>query len=358
MTDNQPAGMGRRGFLRTAGIGIPGMTAFGCASRKSAGPKPGKFYTTAPGESRVAFTTGNERISNLLAVLKPFEKEIRAGIQGKQVVIKLNCVGQKGSLLMVTHPDAVRAVLDFLTPLTKERILIAESAVQQPNAPRWDEVYGYRDLERSFNAKVVELNNDSTTEQWILDASFRPVGIRVINTLLDPNNYVISLTRLKTHNSVVATLTLKNVVMGAPLKINQQNINEKQKMHASGKTPQLINLNLFRLGQQVRPDFAILDGFECVEGNGPADGTPVDHRIALAGPDFLAVDRLGVELMGIPFEDVGYLNFCASAGLGQADISKIRVIGPDWRPHIRKYKLHDNIERQLKWKKELILKEG
>ncbi len=282
MTAIQAPKINRRGFFRSSGLGIPGAVVFGCATRGAAGPKQGKSYTLAPEESRVAFTTGNDRISNLLTVLKPFEKDIRAGMRGKRAVVKLNCVGQQGNLLMVTHPDAVRAVLDFISPMTKERILIAESAVQQPGAPRWDEVYGYRDLERSYNATVVELNNDDATEQWILDAGFRPVRIRVINTLLDPNNYVISLTRLKTHNSVVATLTLKNVVMGAPLKINRQNINEKQKMHASGKTPQLINLNIFRLGQQVRPDFAVLDGFECVEGNGPADGTPVDHRVALA----------------------------------------------------------------------------
>ncbi|HYW47476.1 MAG TPA: DUF362 domain-containing protein [Bryobacteraceae bacterium] len=43
----------------------------------------------------------------------------------------------------------------------------------------------------------------------------------------------------------------------------------------------------------------IVDGFEGMEGNGPASGTPVPHRIALASTDFLAVDRVGLECMGI-----------------------------------------------------------
>ncbi len=351
---------GRRDFIKEMCAGSAGMMLgmiglSGCSSHFGNGPKLQKTFSANPGKSRVAFTKGNDRRDNITTVLKPFEKEIREGIQGKQIVIKLNCVGQEGKLLMVTHPDAVRAVLDFLKPMTDRNIIVAESAVQNPGAPRWDEVYGYKTLENEYNVKIVEMNNEPTTYHWILDNNLYPVKIRVINTLLDPNNYVISLTRLKTHNSVVVTLTLKNVVMGAPIKIPRLKVNEKAKMHAGGKTPKLINFNIFLLAQKVRPDFAVLDGFECVEGNGPAHGTPLDHRIALAGPDFLSVDRIGTELMGIPFEDVGYLNYCATGELGQANLPKIKIIGPDIKEHIIKYKLRDNIEKQLKWKDELIM---
>ncbi len=351
---------GRRDFIKKISAGSAGMMLGaigmnGCSASFRSGPKLQKTFSAYTGESRVAFTKGNDRRDNLTTVLKPFENEIREGIKGKQIVIKLNCVGQEGKLLMVTHPDAVRALLDFLKPMTDRKIIVAESAVQNPGAPGWEEVYGYKALESEYNAKIVELNNEPTTYHWILNNNLYPIKIRVINTLLDPNNYVISVTRLKTHNSVVATLTLKNVVMGAPLKIPRLKVNDKAKMHAGGKTPKLINFNLFLMAQKVRPDFTVLDGFECVEGNGPANGTPVDHRIALAGPDFLSVDRIGTELMGIPFEDVGYLNYCATGELGQADRSRIKIIGPDIKDHIIKYKLHDNIEKQQKWNDELIL---
>jgi hypothetical protein len=36
---------------------------------------------------------------------------------------------------------------------------------------------------------------------------------------------------------------------------------------------------------------------------------PVDHRIALAGEDVVAVDSMCSRLMGIPLEKVGYLNY-------------------------------------------------
>jgi hypothetical protein len=64
----------------------------------------------------------------------------------------------------------------------------------------------------------------------------------------------------------------------------------------------------------------------------------------------VAVDRVALELMGIPFGDVGYLTYCARAGRGQGDLTKIRVLGPDLRDHVRKYRLHENIARQMTWK--------
>ena len=90
-------------------------------------------------------------------------------------------------------------------------------------------------------------------------------------------------------------------------------------------------------------------------GNGPAHGTPVDHKVALAGPDYVSVDRIGSELMGIPWENIGYLNYCADTGLGQGDRSKIDIIGQNVKKHVIKYKLHDSIERQYKWKDDLLL---
>ena len=60
------------------------------------------------------------------------------------------------------------------------------------------------------------------------------------------------------------------------------------------------------MSRQLHPHLAVIDGFEGMEGNGPNDGTPVDHRVCIAGLDWLAADRVGIELMGIDFANVGY----------------------------------------------------
>ena len=94
----------------------------------------------------------------------------------------------------------------------------------------------------------------------------------------------------------------------------------------------------------------MIDGFEGMEGNGPTRGTPVDHRVCVVGRDWLAADRVAVELMGIDFAKIGYLNFCADAGLGQADLKKIEVLGEPIVRHVKQYRLADSIEKQLIWR--------
>jgi len=46
-------------------------------------------------------------------------------------------------------------------------------------------------------------------------------------------------------------------------------------------------------------------------------------HVALAGPDYLAVDRVSIETMGIPAHAVGYMQVRRELGLGQFDLSKI-----------------------------------
>ena len=59
--------------------------------------------------------------------------------------------------------------------------------------------------------------------------------------------------------------------------------------------------------------------------------------------------------MGIPWEYLGYLNYCETAWLGQADRSKIKIIGKNPMDHVIKYRLHDNIDWQLSWMDDLVV---
>jgi uncharacterized protein (DUF362 family) len=149
------------------------------------------------------------------------------------------------------------------------------------------------------------------------------------------------------------TAGTKNMVMAAPLNIPAINgspqMRYKRRMHAGG--PRWLNYNMFLVAKQVRPNFTVIDGVEGMQGNGPVNGFSVDHRIALAGDDVLAVDSLCAKLMGIPIEDIGYLNYCAAGGLGIIDYEKTDVIGgKDPNQYVIPYKLHDMIAKQLEWK--------
>jgi uncharacterized protein (DUF362 family) len=338
----------RRGFLRGIALGAAGL-ALGTATSvaKTAAP-------SGTGMSRVSFATGTERRAMIRQVLQPFEKEIREGIRGKRVVIKPNVVWD-GNPLCVTHPDAVRGVLEFLKPFHKGQVIVAESTAGPKGTMFSFDEYGYRSLEREYNARLADLNSDRYRVEWIRGEQGFPNDIKIIDTFLDPDNYIISLPRMKTHDCVLATLSMKNVLMASPLNVPKghpdfvRNQFEKAKMHQGGALG--INYNMFLMAQKVHPSLAIIDGVEGMEGNGPTGGTAVPHGVMVAGLDPVAVDRIGVELMGIEYADIGYLQWCSNAGYGQGDRSKIQIIGSDDpSAHVRKYKLHENIKWQMEWK--------
>ncbi len=160
---------------------------------------------------------------------------------------------------------------------------------------------------------------------------------------------------MKTHDRAVATLSIKNMAMGAPLhsanKVNWwSERHDKPKMH---DTHRLANVNICQVAQRMRPFWGVAvidDGYEGMEGNGPSDGTPVPSRVAIASTDFLAADRVGVECMGIDPGWVGYLNYASQLGLGQCDLSKIDIRdGVSPASVKRTYALHRYIQDELQW---------
>ena len=334
--------LSRRSFMRNLSVGTAG-TALGSVTI----PSSSDALFGKNEKSRVSFVTGNDRRDMVIETLKPFKKEIEEGIRDKQVVIKTNFVSN-GTPLCATHPDAVRGLLDFLEPMYKKQIIIAESTASAQGTEKLFEEYGYLPLKNKYNVKLVELNEQPASPELILGKSLNPHRIEIIDALRDRNSYIFSITRMKSHNVVVATLGLKNMVMGSPQKVYKK-VNYKFMMHGAG--PWWLNYNIFLVAKTVRPNFTVIDGLVGMEGNGPIKGTPVEHGVAFAGPDVIAVDRIGVELMGVDIADVGYLNYCAGEGYGQIDRDKIKIIGSkDPADYVIKYKLHENIDWQLKWK--------
>ena len=174
--------------------------------------------------------------------------------------------------------------------------------------------------------------------------------------MLDPNSFIISAAKLKTHMFVVATFSLKNVIVGSAIKESGSKPGAKGRsdkfiMHGGGVRG--IHYNLTALAPRLHPHLAVIDGFEGMEGEGPVDGTPVDHRVCVVSTDWLAADTVGAELMGLGIGKVGHLTYAAQAGLGQADLNKIEILGPPLKDHIKAYKLPADMERLLSWQKPL-----
>lgn len=341
----------RRQFMKGAAFGLIGTTV---ALNSVAAPmQPARLadikkdsLTEKEGHEsltcKVALIKGDERYSNVYKALDMLKQDIKQGIGNKQVVIKPNFVVTDNQFA-ATHVDCTTAILDVLKQIYDKQVIIAESPADGPAARGFDN-YGYQKLLKKYDVKFMELDDDKPSTFFILDKNLQPLPIQVSSMIMDPNVYLISSAVMKTHDTVVATLSLKNILMGAPLKINGKHY--KQEMHQGIKQ---INYTFFQMTPLMKPDLAIIDGFQGMEGNGPVGGTPVDTKVAIASTDFLAADRTAVEVMGIDFAKIGYLNYCANANLGVADLSRIEVLGEKIDNCRRTFKLHENIEQQYQW---------
>jgi len=199
---------------------------------------------------------------------------------------------------------------------------------------------------------LIDLNREGRYQiVSLMNADVRPTPARLAARLMDPEAFVISTALLKTHNAMVATMGVKNMGLGAPLHSSpgeSPGWNDKRIAHNGLKQ---THYNIFLGAQAMRSYWGatVIDGFEGMEGDGPIGGTPVPSRLAIASTDYVAADRVGLEVMGIEAAWVGYLRFCGDLGIGQYDLAQIDVRGERIDAVRRKYRLHRDIERQLEW---------
>jgi len=337
-------GVSRRGFLRLSA---------GAAGAAVAGPRLARAEAAPAAASVVSLVRGEDRRKNVAEALALVEDRILPVLrQKKYVVIKPNLVSTIQQLA-TTHTDALHGVLDFLGPRWKGPVVIAESSAG--NTYNAYEQFGYGKIapeRREREVRLVDLNDEGRFETvQILDDHLHLQPVRLAARLLDPDAYVICATPMKTHNAVVATLSIKNMTLGAPLRSGPKESarwSDKRRYHVGIRQ---MHYDIMLTAQRMRPFWGatVIDGFEGMEGNGPNSGLPVPSRVAVASTDYVAADRVGVECMGIDPGWLGYLTYCGTMGVGEYDLAKIDVRGEQIADVKRPYQLHQDIERMLEW---------
>jgi uncharacterized protein (DUF362 family) len=339
--------LSRRDFLKGLGLGGASTSVLGkFVCRAGAAPfadgniqgssADGSVYQKTAKPARVSLVKGNDRRQIVLESLKQIEGEILTSIGDKKILIKPNMAVSKNPLA-VTHVDAVRAVLDFLTPHYKNQIIIGESGVL--NTVEGYRNNGYLALEKEYHVKLLDLNLDSSESWYIFGREEAPQRVRIISTFLDPDVYLISLARMKTHDTVLVTLALKNILMASPM--NDYKRSDKGLLHGATKSVNdILHFNMFHLAQKVYPDLAVIDGFEAMEGDGPAWGTPFEAKVALSSRDALAADTVATKIMGFDPKIVLYLRAMTEAGMGQGDLGKVNILGAPLDECLYKFKPH------------------
>jgi len=342
----------RRRFLQATGTTLLVSRAPLLSSQAPPALPVAPMVKEFPGISQVSLVQGDDRRKNVCAALEAVDDQILPKLrQKKYVVIKPNNVNTVNQLAS-THADALRGIVEYLAPRFRGPIVIAESSAGDTLEAFENFHYSrlpgeYRDQKIS----LVDLNREGKSEAIpLIDFDLHVTPVRLAARLLDPDAFVICSAVMKTHNAVVATLSVKNLTLGAPLHNppGEKSWSDKRKFHVGVRQN---HYNMLLTAQKLQPNWSatVIDGYEGMEGDGPNSGTPVPSRIAIASTDYIAADRVGIEAMSIDPTWLGYLVYCGQVGLGNYDLKKIRIQGAALEAVRKKYRLHPDIDRELQW---------
>jgi uncharacterized protein (DUF362 family) len=291
----------------------------------------------------VALVESKSHYNGVFEALKLVENQIEEGLKGKKkILIKPNFVSVSNQLA-ATHVDAVRAVLDMVGKYCSGKIVIGEG-------PAFGGIknalvnFDFLKLQKQYNIKFLDLNEDDSVEINVTGAQQQPTKFNVSKTVVE-SDYRISVALPKTHDNVITTLTIKNIVVGSL--IGRAYTHEKWKIH---QEPKAMNLYLAALAMKVMPNLGVIDGFQGMEGRGPVGGDPVDLRVAAASVFPVSLDAVMSVVMGFDPLDIGYLYHLNDWGVGIADLCGIEIAGLPVEKVKRKFKPHPDFFEMLKWK--------
>ncbi len=282
---------------------------------------------------KVSIASSSSRADGVAESLQLIDSEI--SVPDRPVMVKPNFVTTSFQLA-ATHVDATRATLNYLTQRGVSNFVIAVGPAVGTSDSGFDN-YGYRDLTKDFNIEFMDLNTADRIPVPAFDDKLNPQTLYMSKRLSE--SYVVSVCPMKTHNNVVVTLGLKNILVGT-LSGREQ----KKKIHKGSKA---INLTLAKMAQHVAPDLTVIDGTVGMQGNGPIDGFEMPSNVVVAAHHAIAADVVGLQVMGYKLEQVGYLRYAME--LRNLSLDDLDVVGSSIDDVRVSYADHDDIVEQLTW---------
>lgn len=337
---------------------------------------------------RVSLVKGADRYDNIKKALEFIKPELTDIRDKKRILIKPNLTATKNAFAN-TSPQAIEAVIDFLldnfSQLHQSQFTIMEgsgSAYYEHTTTR--EVFknfGYFDLIKKYDNVQLECIEDfSDFREFEIMSIAGPEKVRLVKRFFD-FDFRISVAIPKVHNYAIATFGIKNMAglirqedksllhgMRTPSAPNAKTVFTYiptsaiswmrrrvpglvnfifKKSIAYMKATKVIHRNVANLARITWPDLVVLDGFDCMDGNGPVDGFPVSLEAAVVSVDPLKADGVGARLIGLQPEDIGYLYYLQKEGLG--DYSLSGLVGEDIEQIKRNFRLHPTYNIQKQW---------
>ncbi|MFA6564870.1 MAG: DUF362 domain-containing protein [Verrucomicrobiia bacterium] len=308
------ATLNRRQFVKKLAIGATGGAVLGLGLG---------YWRNREPASRVTILKAKSYTENLADLVKRALQDYPAVIErarGRRVVLKPNLVEYYEARGVNTHPALVAAAIGAFRSLGAREVIVAEGPGHQRDTEMLIEQSGLDDALKAERTVFVDLNLDST-HPVPLRANYTRLGRLFFPDTILGADLVVSMPKLKTHHWVGATLSLKNMFGTVPgVKYGWP----KNVLHWCGD--QSIEKSIVDINLALQPGFAIVDGIEGMEGDGPLRGETVQSGVIIMGDNLTAVDATGARVMGLNPERLNYLQVMQRHG-GTLSESRIEQLG-------------------------------
>jgi uncharacterized protein (DUF362 family) len=145
-------------------------------------------------------------------------------------------------------------------------------------------------------------------------------------------DFIVSMPKMKTHHWVGITCSMKNFYGTLPgLKYGWP----KNVLHHNGIPQTVVDINA-----TLPRSLAIVDGIDCMEGDGPILGSLKHMGLILVGSNLPAVDATAARIMGLRPDKVSYLGLAADR-LGPIADSRITQRGERWQDLVSPFTILD-----------------
>ncbi len=216
-------------------------------------------------------------------------------LSGKKVLVKPNLLtDRKPEQAVTTHPEFVRHVIRWL----KQRgatVVVADSPASAANLKNVWELSGLRAVCEEEQVKLLSIEQAGVKSFTIDGFSFA-----IAQPVLEAD-YIINLPKVKSHALTLLTAAVKNIYGVLPGY-------SKTLLHRQYPRPLEFGRLIASIWKVIPPSITLADGIIGLEGQGPANGTPVALGFIAAAENPFALDRALCSVLKIDVRRVPYLS--------------------------------------------------
>lgn len=340
-------------------------------------------------KKKAAIVRGEDRKENIKKCLTLIHEDLEPIKEAKNILIKPNLVALK-PYFANTHVETVEAVIEFIRDIAPETpITVGEASASAfynrlPTSGVFKDFDYYR-LEKKYeNVSLTDFDSDKDVIESPIHSVVGDTHLRITKRV-EEFDYKISLAIPKTHNFAVATFGIKNMAglvlrqdmamihgmkggieVDAPKtfldKLPPGTVSRARRTLPNWlinflfrqyptyrKSVKMIHHNIVEMAKRTWPDLVVLDGYVCMEGDGPVDGTAVEMKTAIASADPVKADGIGARLIGFEPEEIGYLYYLQNEEK-MGEYSLENVVGDDINKIKKRFKRHGTYDIQSQWR--------